>query len=588
MRTSRFPQRYSDFVDSDSIVEQLTKLDDDEFSIPLDENRPFLSVIHSVASADALIYSLRDDDVSDPQTVSEARRSKYWTEWLAAIHEELESLKAKGVYEEVQSLPPGRKAVQHKWVLHIKRDKDGVISRFKARLVAKGFTQIPGQDFSFTFAPVARWDSIRSILCIAALNDYELRQLDVKTAYLNGPLDEEIYMKAPDGFSSSSNYWRLHKGLYGLRQAGRQWYLTLHQAYSDLGYVRCESDWSTYTRRSPSGFSMSATSVDDILIASDSKSESDLAADEINNKFTVTDGGDADWILGCRITRCRPKRLLMIDQSQFATTILREFNMENCNSVITPCPKWRLTSEMCPQTDAERDDAALLPYRAIVGKCMYLSTCTRPDISFAVRELARFMSNYGRKHYDAAKHLLRYIKGTISHGIIYGNSDDNVPIFRSFTDSDWAMSEGRKSVSGYVILCGGGPITWSSKQQTIVALSSCEAEYIACTHCARQVVWLRSLFDELGFPQLQPTLLYCDNQGTVSCSHNPHSHSRMKHIDIRVHFVRDCVNRRLIDVQHLPGIQNPSDLFTKPLDKVLHLKWLHCLRLDVAQENLTG
>jgi hypothetical protein len=199
---------------------------------------PFLSVIHSVASADALIYSLRDDDASDPQTVSEARRSKYWTEWLAAIHEELESLKAKGVYEEVQSLPPGRKAVQHKWVLHIKRDKDGVISRFKARLVAKGFTQIPGQDFSFTFAPVARWDTIRSILCIAALNDYEVRQLDVKTAYLNGPLDEEIYMKAPDGFSSSSStYWRLHKGLYGLRQAGRQWYLTLHQAYSDLGYV---------------------------------------------------------------------------------------------------------------------------------------------------------------------------------------------------------------------------------------------------------------------------------------------------------------------------------------------------------------
>ena len=401
MRTSRFPQRYSDFVDSDSIVEQLTKLNDDEFSIPLDENRPFLSVIHSVASADALIYSLRDDNTSDPQTVSEARHSKYWTEWLAAIHEELKSLKAKGVYEEVQSLPPGRKAVQHKWVLHIKRDKDSVISRFKALLVAKGFTQIPGQDFSFTFAPVARWDSIRSILCIAALNNYELRQLVVKTAYLNGPLDEEIYMKAPDGFSSSSNYWHLHKGLYGLRQAGRQWYLTLHQAYSDLGYVRCESDWSAYTRCSPSGFSMSATSVDDILIASNSKLESNLAADEINNKFTVTDGGDADWILGCRITRCRPKRLLMIDQSQFVTTILREFNMENCNSMITPCPKWRLTSEMCPQTDAERDDAALLPYRAIVRKCMYLSTCTRPDISFAVRELARFMSNYGRKHYDA-------------------------------------------------------------------------------------------------------------------------------------------------------------------------------------------
>jgi hypothetical protein len=586
IRTIRPPKRYEDYVDSDTIVQQLTQLDDEELQIPLDENTPFLSAIHTIASADALILSLHDDDISDPETVSEARRSKYWTEWLAAIHEELESLKAKGVYEELHTIPPGRKAVQYKWVLHIKRDKDGVISRFKARLVAKGFTQIPGQDFSFTFAPVARWDTIRSILCVTALNDYELRQLDVKTAYLNGPLDEEIYMNAPEGFTSSSPYWRLRKGLYGLRQAGRQWYLTLHQAYSDLGYVRCESDWSAYSRHTPNGFSMSATSVDDILLASDSKTESDRAANEINNKFTTTDGGDAEWILGCRITRCRPKRLLMIDQAQFASTILREFGMERCNSVKTPSPKSRLTSEMCPQTDAEREEVALLPYRAIVGKCMYLSTCTRPDISFAVRELARFMSNYGRQHYDAAKQLLRYIKGTISRGIIYGDSDNSTPIFHSFTDSDWAMSEGRKSISGYVVLCGGGPITWSSKQQTIVALSSCEAEYIACTHCAREIIWLRSLFDELGFSQAFPTILYCDNQGTVSCSHDPHSHSRMKHIDIRAHFIRDCVNRRLVDVQHLPGIQNPSDLFTKPLDRVLHQKWIHCLRLDVNQDKI--
>ena len=363
--------------------------------------------------------------------------------------------------------------------------------------------------------------------------------------------------------------------------------LTLHQAYSDLGYTRCKSDWSTYTLHSPSGFSMSATSVDDILIVSDSKSESDLAVDQINKKFTVTDSGNAEWILGCRITRHRLKRLLMIDQLQFTNTILQDFDMENCNSVITPCPKWHLTTEMCPQNDTERDKAAKLPYQAIVGKCMYLSTCTRPDISFTVRKLTHFMSNYGCKHYNAAKHLLRYIKGTTSHGIVYGNSDNTTPIFHSFTDLDWAMLEGWKSVSGYVILCGGRPITWSSKQQTIVALSSCEAEYIACTHCAHQVVWLRSLFGELGFPQKLPTLLYCDNQGTVSCSHNPHSHSRMKHINICVHFVRECINRRLIDVQHLPGIQNPSDLFTEPLEKVLHLKWLHCLRLDVTQENLT-
>jgi hypothetical protein len=327
---------------------------------------------------------IHDDDASDPQNIPEAKCSQYWTEWLLAIHEELESLKAKGVYEEVTSVPSHRKAVQCKWVLHIKHNKDGTISRFKACLVAKGYTQIPGQDFSFTFAPVACWDSIQSVLCIAALNDYEIQQLDVKTAYLNSPLEEEIYMKAPDGFSTTTLYWRLRKGLYSLCQSGRQWYLTLHQAYVDLGYIRCQSNWSVYARRSPSAFSMSATSVDDIILAFDSKSESDLATRQINEKFTTTDCRNTEWILGCCITCCRSKRLLMIDQSQFTSTILTDFGMDQCNSVSTPCPKWQLTPDMCPKTNEECEAVASLPFRELVGKCMYLSTCTCPDISYAV------------------------------------------------------------------------------------------------------------------------------------------------------------------------------------------------------------
>ena len=316
------------------------------------------------------------------------------------------------MYEEVSSVPQDCKAVQCEWVLHIKRDKDGTISCFKARLVAKGFTQIPGQDFTFTFAPIARWESIHSLLCIATIHDYEIHQLDVKTAYLNGPLKEDIYMRAPDGFSSTKPFWRLKKGLYGLRQAGHQWYFTLHNAYVNLSFSRCQSNWSVYTRRSPSALSMSATSVDDIILVSDSKAELDLATQQINQKFTMTDCGDAEWILGCRITHLRSKRVLMIDQSQFIATILREFSMHECKAVITPCPKWCLTSDMCPQNDEQREAVLFFPFRAIVGKCMYLATCMRPDISYAVRELAHFMSNYRAKHFEAAKHLLRYLQGT--------------------------------------------------------------------------------------------------------------------------------------------------------------------------------
>jgi hypothetical protein len=587
-RVIHLPSKYNDFVDPDTIVSQLLALDEEEAAIPLDDTTSLQTATRALAIADAYLCTVQDDEATDPNTIHEAKRSKYWGEWLAAMHEELESLRAKGVYEEVAVIPPDRKPVHCKWVLHIKRDKTGAISRFKARLVAKGFTQIPGQDFTFTFAPVARWDSIRTLLCLAAIHDLELRQLDVKTAYLNGPLEEEIYMKAPDGFSYSSPYWRLRKGLYGLRQAGRQWYLTLHDAYTDLGYTRCESDWSVYTRRSPSSFTLSATSVDDILLASDSKAESDAAAAQINDKFTITDSGDAEWILGCRITRCRSKRLLMIDQEQFTTSILRDYGFANSKPNQTPCPKYRLTSDMCPKTDTEREEAAQFPYCTIVGKCMYLATCTRPDIAYAVRELARFMSNFGPQHCVAVKHLLRYLNRTRSHGIIYGDLDNFAPVFRSFADSDWGMSESRKSVSGYVIECGGGPIAWSSKQQAIVALSSCEAEYLSCTHCARQIIWLRSLFNELGYPQNLPSILYCDNQGTVACTHDPHSHSRMKHIDIRAHFIRSCVNRKIIDVHYIPGIHNPADLLTKPLEKVIHFKWLDRIRLDVTQQSIQG
>jgi hypothetical protein len=333
--------------------------------------------------------------------------------------------------------------------------------------------------------------------------------------------------------------------------------------------------------------SMSATSVDNILLVSDSKAESDLATSEINNKFTITNSGNADWILGCRITCCREKCLLMIDQSQFVSDILRDFCMEGCNPNVTPCPKWWLSLDMCPKTDAEREAVKSLPYCAIVGKCMYLSTCTRPDIAYAVWELACFMLNYGQHHFDAAKYLLRYLQGTHTRGIIYRDINNPSPTFCSFADSDWAMSEGHKSVSGYVIECGGGPITWSSKQQAIVALSSCEAEYLSCTHCARQIIWLCMLFDKLGFPQTHPSVLYCDNQGTVACTHNPHSHSKMKHIDIRAHFIRLCVNQKIINVHHIPGVQNPADLLTKPLDKIIHFKWLERTCLHINQNKLS-
>jgi hypothetical protein len=222
----------------------------------------------------------------DEPSFEEAINSPQAKEWWEAIFEELNSLEHKAVYEEVDRLPPGRKAVKHKWVLLIKRDKEGRISKYKARLVAKGFSQIPGQDFTFTFAPTARWDSIRIILTIAAVKDWELRHIDVKTAFLNGELEEEIYMEKPSMLGKG--YWRLRKGLYGLKQAGRQWYKCVNAMYEEIGFKRCETDWGIYIRSTTSSHSLLSMSVDDMLYASDTKIEADTVKNQVAANFEIT------------------------------------------------------------------------------------------------------------------------------------------------------------------------------------------------------------------------------------------------------------------------------------------------------------
>ena len=289
---------------------------------------------------------------------------------------------------------------------------------------------------------------------------------------------------------------------------------------------------------------------------------------------------NTQWLLSCHIHHWRDWRVLTLDQEQYITCILSDFSMEHCNVVKTPCPSFHLTSDMCPTTDSKWCVAMTLPYHALVGKCMYLSNCTRPYISFAVQELAHFMSNYSLKHYKARKHLLRYLQGTHSCSLTYRTTPNPYPIFMSFAVSDLATSDNLKSVSRYIVKCGNGPLTWSSKQQVANVLFFCKAGYLMCFHCTWQVLWLRFLFHELGFPQQHPTLLYCNNQGTVACTHDPQSHSHMRYIDVHAHFICDTVNCRLIDVLHIPNIENPTDLFTKPLQCVIHFKWLMHLNLN--------
>jgi len=234
-------------------------------------------------------------------------------------------------------------------------------------------------------------------------------------------------------------------------------------------------------------------------------------------------------------------------------------------------------AHLSPATPEDIQKGKDFPYTTVVSKCMYLATCTQPDITYTICELARFMASYGPAHIAAAKHLLHYLRGMTSHGITLGGSETLQPFFKALTDSDWGMGDSCKSVSGFLIMMGASPLSWSSKQQAVITLSSCEAEYLATTHCACNVLWFHNLFAKLGFPQAQPTSLFCDNQGTVACTHNPHAHSKMKHISIQEHFIRDCIIKRLIDVIHISNKENIADLLTKPLHRVLHAHWINML-----------
>jgi hypothetical protein len=334
---------------------------------------------HEIIQAFALDES--EEILLDEPTMKQAMASSNWPEWQAAIHQELASLKEMGTYEDVDSLPPGRKAVGSKWVLLIKRDENGEISRYKARLVTQGYAQIQGQDYNYTSAPVARWNSIHLILSLTAIHDWELRHIDIKTAYLNGILKEDIYMRRPEILGPG--YWHLKKMIYGLKQSGREWYTDLDQTYKSIGFVRCKADWSIHHQRTSDRISIAATSVDDILHASNSKAESDLFVTEIKSKYQITDNGEAHWLLGCKITRWRTRGCLKLDQERYVISILETYSMTSCNSVTVPMVE-RLTSDMSPKTDEEVLEAKALPYKELVGKLMYLATCTRPDIAFTV------------------------------------------------------------------------------------------------------------------------------------------------------------------------------------------------------------
>ena len=437
-----------------------------------------------------------------PSCYQEAMKSPESHKWKAAMSEEMESLRQSHTWELVP-LPKGRKLIANRWVFTTKRDRAGNVLRQKARLVAKGFTQRKGIDFQETFAPVIRFESLRMLLAVAAHKRMAMTQFDVKTAFLNGTIEEEIYMSQPEGFEDGTNrVCRLIKGLYGLKQSPRAWNHEADKSLRGLGLKQLKSDPCVYTRLTSNCNLYLALYVDDGLILSDNQSETQKLIKSLKSKFKITLSSGEKYI-GLEIDQA-PDGSIVISQEAYVKEVLLRFNMQDCKPIGTPAdPSNPLSSDMSPRTDDERKEMEKIPYKQAVGALMFLACVSRLDIAFAMSVVTRFFADPGLKHWQAVKRILRNIQKAPDMSIIYHAGGDI--LLEAFADSDHAGNQDtRKSTSGVLLTISGSPVVWCSKKQTTVSMSTTQSEHNSIADTTREVIWAREFLNELGEKQEGP------------------------------------------------------------------------------------
>ena len=479
-------------------------------------------------------------------------------EWIKACKEEIEALRNRHVFDLVD-LPSNKKPIANRWVFDIKAD-----GRKRARLVAKGFQQKEGIDYNAIFSPVIRYETVHLMFALGALENWHFEALDVKTAFLYGTLDEEVYMKQPEGFvirGKENKVLRLKKAIYGLKQASHSWWEELKTSMSQLGFKHTQSDAGVFARNYKNGDKIIViVYVDDALFASSNKKLALEAKSQFMKKWECRDLGEAKEFLGMKIRQ--DGKTISLSQTQYLKQVLERFRMQNCKFAKTPLPTgWRATENHEKATPEFR-----LRYQAIIGSLLYLMIGTRPDIAFAVTRLAQYAANPSKEHMDKALYVCKYLAGTIDYELVFdGNSNKGL---LAYCDSDYAgCTDTRRSITGYLVKIADGIICWQSHAQKTVALSSTEAEYMALSDCSRQIVWLQSLLGELGFSHTR-TPIYGDNQGSMFIGSNPVQDRRTKHIDIRYHFIREKIVEGKVEVFFIQGDKNIADMFTKNLGNI--------------------
>lgn len=504
---------------------------------------------------------------SDPQSYGEAMKSPDSRRWAEAIQIEYDSLIENGTWK-VVNLPPGRKALTTKWVLKKKLGPDGEILKYKARMVARGFQQVEGYDYTETYSGVVKAAAYRLLFALIVLNGWTCHQMDVVTAFLNGDVLEEIYIHPPQGYAQPGKVLRLLKALYGLKQSPRLWYRKLRLWLLQNGWTISKYDecvFYNYDRQL-----IITVYVDDINIFGPSSEHITPFKNEIAKAFKMTDAGRASWYLGMQLNWL--PNGLHIHQNGFSQQSLGKYGLLGSKPANIPLDP---TRKLAKETETTADPKFRTAYMSMTGSLNYLQSKTRWDLAFPVSLVSRFMTNPNQTHMDAVIQLYRYLVSTPEQGLFFrkdGNND-----IRGFVDSDWGGdTDTGKSTTGWVFTLAGCPISWSSQRQKTVSSSSTEAEYIAASDACKELIWLQGFYNEIvpimNRPEQRGVPLSIDNASALKLTKNPEFHGRTKHINIRHHFIRECVEKGEVTPQWIAGKENPADILTKALAKTLFLE----------------
>ena len=503
----------------------------------------------------------------EPVTIEQALSGPEAERWQEGLDREYGALISNGTWS-VEPIPEGVKPLPCKWVFKRKLAQDGTIAKWKCRLVAGGHRQGDMAPWEI-YAPVTKLSALRMFLGMAAVHDWDVEALDISNAFLNGVLDEPVWMQQPKGFEQgnpATHACKLHKTLYGLKQSPRAWYDELSKALHKVGFTPCPDDGGTW-KHSKHG-TLAVIWVDDILVAGADPRVTKAAKAALLGVFKGTDLGEATEYLSARIDRDRRAKTLRLWQPRYIDEILSRYGMEEAAPKGTPLPTG---CELHGAVEGEPMCDDTHPYAGALGALLYLSVVSRPDLAYAVSVLGRFTSKPAVRHWNLLRHVFAYVKGTKDFGLVFGGEGGQL---LGYCDSDFASCKvTRRSRSGYMFLLHGAPILWQSKLQSVTALSTCEAEYVALSSACKEAAWLRRVAHFMEAHGQEPLTIHVDNTAAISVASTPMPTSRTKHIDLRMHHSKECLQRGIIALAHVDSKHNLADHLTKslPRDQMMFL-----------------